>query len=144
MKLTAGRPMDSRYGKGQQKIRRSRQFPPLKWLGLAILAWILLFGISACTPARLSPEKAIVGQWVNDQGGIINFYADNTGFIPGVEGQTLAIPSVKFTYYFKDETSLAIVMDGQAPVVVEIKLEGDKMTWRSLTNNAEFVYKRAQ
>jgi len=116
----------------------------LKWLGLAILAWILLLGISACTPARLSPEKAIVGQWVNDQGGTIHFYADHTGFIPGVEGQTPAIPSVKFTYYFKDETSLAIVMDGQAPVVVEIKLEGDKMTWRSLTNNAEFVYKRAR
>lgn len=109
-------------------------------LGLLILGLTTVLGLAACAPDQPSPEKAIVGQWVNSQGGVIYFYADKTGFIPGDEGQTPPIPSVKFSYYFQDETHLGIKMDGQNPVVVEIKLEGDKMTWLNRANDVEYVY----
>jgi len=109
-------------------------------LGLLILGLTTVLGLAACAPDQPSPEEAIVGQWVNSQGGVIYFYADKTGFIPGDEGQTPPIPSVKFSYDFQDETHLDIEMDGQNPVVIEIKLEGDKMTWFNRANNAEYVY----
>jgi hypothetical protein len=115
-----------------------------------ILGTILIFGVAACvsaptpTPVPLPIEKAIVGQWINDQGGKIHFYADNTGFIPGIEAEIEPIPDSRFTYYFRDKTHLGIVLEGQSAIVVEIKIEGDKMTWRSQINNAEFVYKRVQ
>lgn len=109
-------------------------------LGLLILGLTTVLGLAACAPDQPSPEEGIVGQWVNSQGGVIYFYADKTGFIPGDEGQTPPIPSVKFSYYFQDETHLGIEMDGQDPVVIEIKLEGDKMTWLNRANNAEYVY----
>ena len=118
--------------------------PMLAVLGLLILGLMTAFGLAACAPDQPPPEKAIVGQWVNSQGGVIYFYADKTGFIPGDEGQTLPIPSVKFSYYFQDETHLGIKMDGQSPLVIEIKLEGDKMTWYDHATETEFKYMRAK
>jgi hypothetical protein len=109
-------------------------------VGLLILGLTTVLGLAACAPDQPSPEKAIVGEWVNSQGGVIYFYADKTGFIPGDEGQTPPVPSVKFSYYFQDETHLGIKIDGQNPVVVEIKFEGDKMTWLNRANNVEYVY----
>ena len=105
---------------------------------------ILSLGITACVPAEVSPEKAIVGKWVNDQGGEIYFYADKTGFIPGLAGATEQIPDVKFTYYFQDMAHLAIVLDGQPAIVVKIKLDGDKLTWVTQHDNLEYVYTRAK
>jgi hypothetical protein len=35
-------------------------------------------------------------------------------------------------------------MDGQNPVVIEIKLEGDKMTWLNRANNVEYVYTKTK
>ncbi len=113
-----------------------------------ILGLILLFSVAGCasfpTPTPQPIEKAIVGQWRNAQGGTIHFYADNTGFIPGFAGAIEPIPDSKFTYYFQDKTHLGIVLEGQSAVVMEIKIEGDKMTWRSRTSNTEFVYRRAK
>ena len=117
-----------------------------------ILGLILLFSVAGCasfpqpTPMPTSQpiEKAIVGQWVNVQGGVIHFYADRTGFIPGLAEAVEPIPDSKFTYYLQDQTHVGIVLEGQSAVVMEIKIEGDKMTWRSRTNNAEFVYTRAK
>jgi hypothetical protein len=91
-----------------------------------------------CT--RMALAKAIVGQWVNSRAGVIYFYADKTGYIPGDERQTPPIPSVKFSYYFQDDVHLGIKMDGQNPIVIEIKLEDDKMTWLNRDNNVEYVY----
>jgi hypothetical protein len=109
-------------------------------LGLLILGLTTVLGLAACAPDQPPPEQAIVGQWVNSQGGVIYFYADKTGFIPGDEGQTPPIPSVEFSYYFQGESHLGIKMDGQNPVVIEIKLEGDKMTWLNRASNVEYVY----
>jgi hypothetical protein len=116
-------------------------------VALLLLGLTTLLGLAACaspalpgTPDQPSLEKAIVGEWANPQGGIVYFYADKTGFIPGDEEQTPPIPSVKFSYSFPDETHLAINMDGQNPVVIEIKLEGDKMTWLNRANDVEYVY----
>jgi hypothetical protein len=115
--------------------------PPFRAvLGLLILGLMTVLGLAACAPAQPSPEKAIVGEWVNSQGGVIYFYTDKTGFIPGDEGQTPPIPSVKFSYDFQDETHLVIKMDEQNPVIIEIKLEGDKMTWFNRDHNVEYVY----
>jgi hypothetical protein len=113
-------------------------------VGLLVLGLTAVLGPVACVPNQPSPEKAIVGQWVNSQGGVIYFYADKTGFIPGDEGQTPPIPSVRFSYYFQDETHLGIEMDGQSPLVIEIKLEGDKMTWYDHASETEFEYMRAK
>jgi hypothetical protein len=96
------------------------------------------------TPVPPPIEKAIVGQWVNAQGGVIHFYADNTGFIPGLAEAVEPIPDSRFTYYFQDKTHLGIVLEGQSAVIMEIKIEDDKMIWRGRTNNAEFVYQRAR
>jgi hypothetical protein len=111
-------------------------------MGLLILGLATAFGLAACAPEQPFPEKAIVGQWVNPEGGVIYFYPDKTGFIPGDEGKTPPIPSLTFSYFFQDETHLGIEMDGQSPLVVEIKLKGDKMTWLDRANNVEYVYTR--
>ncbi len=115
-----------------------------KTLIYLFLGLVAVLGMAACAPAEPSLEKAIVGQWTNPQGGVIHFYADKTGFIPGDEGQTPAIPSVKFSYNLQDETHLGIKMDGQESIVVEIKLEGDTMTWFMPANGVQFVYTRAK
>jgi hypothetical protein len=113
-------------------------------VGLLILGLATALGLAACAPDQPPPEEAIVGQWVNPQGGVIYFYADKTGFIPGDEGQTPPIPSLKFSYFFQDEAHLGIEMDGQSPLVIEIKLKGDKMTWLNQANNVEYMYTRVK
>lgn len=116
-------------------------------IGLVVLMLVLLIlilGVTACAPAETSPEKAIVGNWVNAQGGEIYFYADNTGFIPGLAESAESIPDYKFTYSFQDKTHLRITLEGQPAVVVEIKIEGDKLTWGSQHGNPEYVYTRAK
>lgn len=81
-----------------------------------------------------------MGKWVNPQEGEIDFYLDGTGFFPGAGEQ---IPSSNFTYSFTDETHIAMNVAGQL-LVVEIKIEGDKMTWLSRANNIEYEYTRAK
>jgi len=109
-----------------------------------LLVLLVILNLAACAPPEAASEQAIVGQWTNPKGGVIHFYADKTGFIPGDTGQTPAIPAVRFTFYFQDATHLAIMMDGQSPLIVEIKLEGDTMTWFTPENGAQFVYNRAK
>ena len=99
------------------------------------------------TPER-TPEEAIVGQWVNDQGGAIYFYADGTGLIPAVKGPAEDIPAVAFNYLFNDDNHVRIDMGEQGGeqrvIVVEIKLDGDKMTWRNPASNIEYTYNRVK
>jgi hypothetical protein len=105
---------------------------------------MVTLGLAACVPAKAPPEKAIVGKWTNAQGGTIQFNADKTGFIPGLEEGIEPIPDMPFTYYFQDETHLGIVLEGQPAIVVEIEIEGDKLTWFSQGNNSENVYTRVK
>lgn len=104
---------------------------------------IFIWGATACVgPASASIpllQKNIVGKWANAQGGEIDFYADGTGSIPGVQD----IPSYNFTYSFPDNTHLLVIVDGQN-LKVGIRIDGDKMIWRNSDNNTEFVYTRAK
>jgi len=143
MRVAGDRPESTRHTTGSLTGRSLEAFKFVA-LGLLILGLMVAFGLSACAPAEVSPEKAIVGKWMNAQGGTIEFHADKTGFIPGLEGGVEPIPDTSFTYYLQDETHLGIVMEGQSPVVVEIKIEGDKMTWRGQVDNTEYVYRRAK
>ncbi len=106
-----------------------------------VVLLILVLVMMACAPPKLPPEKAIVGKWVNLQGGEINFYADGTGLFPGIEEQ---IPSYQFNYSFEDETHVAISIPGVIDAIVEIKIEGDKMTWHDRASETEFVYMRVK
>jgi hypothetical protein len=110
---------------------------------LLILGSTIVLGLAACGPDQPSPEEAIVGEWTNPLGGVIHFYAGGSGFIPGDESLNPPIPSLNFTHHLQDETHISINMAGQDPVIIEIKLEGDEMTWIDRANNLEFVYTRA-
>ncbi len=103
--------------------------------------------MGACAPMQTATpapvEDAIIGKWVNAQGGTIHFYADGTGFIPGFKETTEPIPDTPFTYFLQNDTHLGIVMEGQPTIIMEIELAGDKMTWR-LAGGGDSVYTRAK
>jgi len=102
---------------------------------------ILVLGIVGCVSPEPPPQKAIVGKWVNLQGGEVNFYPDGSGLLPGIEGQ---IPTYQFTYSFQDETHVTISIPGVMELVVEVNIEGDKMTWYDRASETEFVYIREE
>jgi len=144
MRVAGDRPESTLHTTGSRGTGRCPEAFKFAALALLILGLIITLGLAACVPAEVSPEKAIVGKWMNAQGGTIQFNADKTGFIPGLEEGVEPIPDTPFTYYLQDETHLGIVMAGQSPVVMEIKIEGDKMTWRGQADNTEYVYRRAK
>lgn len=128
------------------------QATPGRQIAVAGIMALVLFAVGVvaiflnqpASPARPSPAAAIVGKWVNSEGGVILFNSDGTGSIPGFEGQALAIPSATFTYDFPDPTHLRLQVNGQT-FVIEIKLEGDQLTWvADQANNIQFVYTRAK
>jgi len=102
----------------------------------------IAFALAACGPEQPSLEEAIIGEWVNAHGGTIHFYDGGSGFIPGDENLTPPVPPVNFTYRVEGQTHISINIAGQDAVIVEIKLEGDRMTWIDATNNLEFAYRR--
>jgi hypothetical protein len=98
-------------------------------------------------PPALPVAKTIVGHWVYEQGGAIDFYADGTGYIPAFEEG--GFPAYTFTYTLPDETHLAIKLNGKPDeftdaLVVGIKIEGDKLTWTNPSTGAETVYTRGK
>ena len=96
--------------------------------------------MTACiSQPKVPPQQAIVGKWVNAGGGSIEFYANGTGFIPGIDGQ---IAPTNFSYAFTDEMHIQLNMGGPTGLVVEIKIDGDQMTWVSKASNTSFVYTR--
>lgn len=115
----------------------------------------LFLGVTACAFLKPSPQQMIIGKWINSGGGEINFYKDGTGFVPGFTGEgPIEIPSLQFTYGFKDDTHLVINMANlpladttdlpmakQQEIVMGIKIEDDKMTWYG-AGEAEYVYTR--
>jgi hypothetical protein len=105
---------------------------------------ITIFLLQLTVFSRPALATTIVGKWVNSQGGVMTFYADGTGFIPGVEGQTPAIPATTFTYSVPDATHLRLQINGQ-PIVIEVKVEGDQLTWVvDYAHNLQNVYTRAK
>jgi hypothetical protein len=125
---------------------------PRRFLGASVFVlFLLMLLITACIPPPTAPPaptplpaaKTIVGQWVNAQGGTIDFYDDSTGYIPAFEEG--GFPSYTFTYTLPDETHLAIKLTGEADeLVVGIKIEDDKLTWRNPSTGAETVYTRGK
>lgn len=106
---------------------------------ISLLAVFALFAvITACnsTPVR----EAIIGKWVNDGGGAIEFRADGTGVIPAVGD----IPAYSFNYTFRDESHIELNMVGLTGSIVEIRITGDQMTWINQAENVQFVYTRAK
>ncbi len=106
-----------------------------------LLLMLVLPVVACASQPRVPPQQAIVGRWVNAKGYSISFYPNGTGFVPGVDGQ---IPSTNFDYVFTDETHVLMNMAGQLTTVVEIKIDGDQMTWLSQATNVAFVYTRAK
>jgi hypothetical protein len=111
-------------------------------LALLCLLVMIILPVAACaSQPSVPPKDAIVGKWVNDKGGSISFYANGTGFVPGIDGQ---IPSTNFSYTFTDPTHIMMNLTGQLSTIIEIRIDGDQMTWSVPTNNVSFVYTRAK
>ena len=106
----------------------------------SLMLVLLAISIAACSsePPPI-PQKEIVGKWVNSSGGWIEFYANGTGFVPGVKGE---IADASFNYSFTDNMHMLITIRGQLSTVVEIRVQGDKMTWMSQPNSVTFEYTR--
>jgi hypothetical protein len=134
-----------RMGSSPAQARSSRQIAVAGIIAVVLFAMgIAVFLIPLASPARPSPAAAIVGKWVNGKGGVIVFHSDGTGSIPGFEGEALAVPSATFSYDFPDPTHLRLKVNGET-FVVEIKQEGDQLTWvADQANNIQFVYTRAK
>ena len=126
-----------------KEVSNSGTHPPLKrWYLLVLmvaLVIVILVGVSLWMRSVPTPQKAIVGNWTNAQGGAIDFYANGTGVVPAI----LDLPAYNFTYSFPDDMHLKINLEGQ-DLTVGITLQGDKMTWRNSGNNTEFVYMRTK
>lgn len=112
--------------------------------------WIVLLAlialVSACTPSLGSGKvlrQAIAGKWVNAQNFTIEFYEDGTGFVPGVDGE-VPVPATDFSYVVTDDSHIRITMGDLNGAVVEIKIEGDQMTWIGKDTGVSFIYTRSQ
>src|SRR5262245_9635795 len=112
-----------RATRNQQFARFWRVAPVVAGIGVIT---ILLLQTTLFSRPPLATN--IVGKWVNSQGGVMSFNADGTGFIPGLEDQTPPIPSTTFTYSVVDATHLKLMVNGR-PIVIEVKVEGDQLTW---------------
>jgi hypothetical protein len=110
---------------------------------LFLLLMLFLFMTACASEPGVSLKQAIVGKWVNAENYSIEFYADGTGFAPGVEGQ-MPIPAMDFSYFVTDETHIRITMGDLVGAVVEIKIEGDQMTWLDRNTDTAFVYTRSK
>jgi hypothetical protein len=108
-------------------------------LGGAVLGAVLAYRIVNRTSSVEMAQKAIVGKWMNSQGGELDFHADGSGYIP----PTLGIEAYTFSYYFQDATHLVMNLAGQT-MTVEITLVDDKLTWFAADPNVKYEYTRAK
>lgn len=125
---------------------KQRPLFPAKWrLARPLFLLLIVFlTMTACgSEPRVALKQAIVGKWVNAENYSIEFYADGTGFAPGVEGQ-MPIPAMDFSYFVTDETHIRITMGDVVGAVLEIKIEGDQMTWLDRNTDTAFVYTRSK
>ncbi len=109
-----------------------------------LLSFVLLLTMAACaSQTKESLQQAIVGKWINAQNYSIEFYADGTGFVPAVEGD-IPIPATNFSYSVTDGTHVNITMGEIKGMSVEIKIEGNQMTWQDQKAGLSFVYTRGK
>jgi len=108
-------------------------------LGGAALGVVLGYELATRTSPDVVAEKAIVGKWVNETGGEIDFYADGTGYLP----PGFDIEAYGFTYYLQDATHLVMTVQNQ-DLTVEIRLARDKLTWYTADPNVKYVYTRVK
>jgi hypothetical protein len=111
---------------------------------LLLLSLILLITMAACaSQSKESLQQAIVGKWINAQNYSIEFYADGTGFVPAVEGD-VPVPATNFSYSVTDGTHINITMGEIRGMNVEVKIEGNQMTWQDQNAGISFVYTRGK
>ena len=145
----SARPMtrhQKRSGSAPWRMSRDRQWAVFWRVALVVMGIgaITVFLLQVTVFSRPPLVTTIVGKWVNSQGGVMMFNADGTGFIPGLEGQTPPIPATSFTYSIPDATHIRLVVDGR-PVVIEVKVEGDQLTWIvDQAHNVQNDYTRAK
>ena len=109
-----------------------------------VLALILLLTMTACaSQTRESLQQALVGKWINAQNYSIEFYADGTGFVPAVEGD-VPIPPTTFSYSVTDGNHVFITMGELKGMNIEVKIEGDQMTWQDQNAGVAFVYTKSK
>lgn len=107
-----------------------------------LIVLVLLVLTAACSTVSVDDlRREIVGTWRNAQDYTIEFYADGTGFIPGVSGE-LPIPATDFTYAISDSGNIRISMGDIPDATIEIRIEDDQMTWFNRETDTTFVYMR--
>jgi len=107
-------------------------------LGGAILGIVLAYQyMQTRTPTVEASQKAIVGKWVNQTGGELDFNADGSGYIPPY----LDTQPYNFKYYFQDATHLVMAVAGET-MIVEIRLVNNKLTWYTSDPNVKYEYTR--
>lgn len=111
-----------------------------------LLLVVVVLLTSACAPSPGNGNalrKAIVGKWVNQQNFTIDFYEDGTGFVPGTDGE-VPVPATDFTYVVTDDSHIRLTMGDLNGAIIEIKIEGDQMTWTGKDTGLSFVYTRSK
>ena len=111
--------------------------------GAVLTALFIALSLAGCVQPP-SSAQAIVGEWRNAGGGVIIFRGDGSGYMPGDETQTPAIPDMAFRYEVLGPNNLRITPVGGDPLVIEIEIQGDRLTWRGRGASGEFVYGRVK
>lgn len=104
---------------------------------IMILSIFFLMAFSGCsTPvSQAGLKEALIGKWESTDGYQVEFFADGTGFIPGVAG---SIPDSTFEYTLNDDTHITLSMGGQN-YAIEILIEGDELTWKDTLGEVSYT-----
>ena len=106
----------------------------------ALLAALMLMACAGPSPTA----QGIVGEWRNAGGGVIIFRGDGSGYMPGDASQTPPIPDMAFRYDVLGPKNLRITPTGGEPLVIDIELAGDRLTWHGRGASGDFVYQRVK
>lgn len=114
----------------------------------ALLALLITVTAAACSRPP-STAQAIIGEWRNAGGGVIIFRADGSGLMPGDATQLPAISEMAFRYEVLGNEALGpgnlrITPTGGDPLVIEIELQGDRLTWHGRGASGDFAYDRVK
>lgn len=114
-----------------------------RWGPALLLMLLIALSLAACARPP-STAQGITGEWRNAGGGVIIFRGDGSGYMPGDVTQTPAIPDMAFRYEVLGPTNLRITPTDGNPLVIEIELQGDQLTWHGRGASGDFVYKRVK
>jgi hypothetical protein len=108
-----------------------------------LLALLIALTLGACVGPP-STRQGIVGEWRNAGGGVIVFRGDGSGLMPGDTTQSPAIPEMAFRYEVLGPGNLRITPTGGESLVIEIELQGDRLTWHGRSASGDFAYDRVK